>query len=176
MQLKNTKLHCNDTQWWVLRLMCQDNMRLDHNHFNYHLIKMSLWLSLLYIFAWLHNMITDQFKNKSVKISRAVESRALNSHLWPKITLPGYTYATKPVTAAAYPHYRLVSCSGRRAMISPGSNWLNRQIICRQKSKQTGKIKLLSVIILPCLIFGRCSQNQLRDTVRSAFSFGMLSF
>lgn len=80
-------------------------------------------------------MITGQFKARAVR-SPALEGAEL-------YTLLSSFYATEPVAAAAYPHYRLVSCAGRRAMISPGLYWLNRQIICRQKSKQTGKIKAI---------------------------------
>ena len=50
----------------------------------------------------------------------------------------------------------------------PGSYRLNRQINLRQKSKQTGKIKLLRVTMQPCLICGRWSQNQLGNAARSA--------
>lgn len=88
-------------------------------------------------------------------MSSVAGSRALDS----KTTLPGCTY-TEPAAAGAYPQYRLVSCSGRSAMISTGSNWLNRQIICRQESKQTGMMKLFKLISLPCLRFRWWSHNK----------------
>lgn len=62
------------------------------------------------------------------------------------------------------------SCSGRRAMSSLAPNWLNRQITCRQRSKQTGKIKPLRVIIPPCLIGGQWRQTLLRAIARPVSS------
>lgn len=69
-----------------------------------------------------------------------------------------------------YPHCRPVSYSGHTATLPTRTNWLNRQIISRQKSEQTGESKLLRVIILPCLIFGWCWANSNVSLIQSRYS------
>lgn len=152
MQLRNTKLHCND----VCSVMCtQIKASGQYDPWSPSLRSRCCWDFVYRTFLLDYIMRSlAMLKPKQSNLQRC-RQQSFMLHSRPKTTLPGCMYTTEPAAAAAYPRHRPASCSGRGAMMSPGSNWLNRQIIGRQKSKQTGKIKLLRVIVLPCLIFGR---------------------